>query len=64
MNSISAEAWLRIEPILDQALDQAPADREAFLDRACADDPVLRREVERLLAASQEPPAFLEGAKP
>jgi hypothetical protein len=37
-----------------------PAERGAFLDRACADDPVLRQRIERLLQRHQQSDSFLE----
>jgi WD40 repeat protein/predicted Ser/Thr protein kinase len=40
----------RIEALFHQAADLPPEERQALLDAACADDPVLRAEVERLLA--------------
>src|SRR5262249_52956765 len=36
--------------LFDQAADLLPAEQQAFLEGACADDPELRAEVERLLA--------------
>jgi WD40 repeat protein/serine/threonine protein kinase len=36
------------------------AEREAFLDRACAGEPALRGQVEQLLKAHQEPSSFME----
>ncbi len=43
--------WERIEQIFDEAIELPPAERPAFLDRACHGDPVLRAEVESLLDA-------------
>jgi hypothetical protein len=40
----------RLWALFDQAADLPPAERQALLDAACADDPGLRAEVERLLA--------------
>jgi WD40 repeat protein/serine/threonine protein kinase len=37
-----------------------PAERSAYLDRACAGDPALRSQVEQLLKAHQEPGPFME----
>ena len=37
-----------------------PRDRAAYLDRACAGDPGLREQVERLLAANDQGGPFLE----
>src|SRR5262249_59992193 len=41
-----------------------PAERSAFLDRACAGDPALRAQVEQLLQAHQEPGRFMERPAP
>src|SRR6266436_4871806 len=47
------------------AVRRLPAgDRSAYLDEACAGDPVLRRSVEELLASSEESGAFLQEAAP
>ncbi len=51
--------WPEVETILDAALDLAPAERPALLDRRCGGDVVLRREVERLLAGCEDAPDFL-----
>src|SRR5262245_48898530 len=37
-----------------------PAERSAYLDRACADNPALRREIEQLLKSQQELGQFME----
>src|SRR5262245_40423106 len=37
-----------------------PAEQAAYLDQACAGDPALRLQVERLLRAYQEPGPFME----
>jgi hypothetical protein len=44
------ERWQRLSELFDAAVEQPAADRAGFLARACADDPVLRGEVEALLA--------------
>lgn len=41
--------WERVKAVFLEALEQEPGARDAFLARACADDPHLRREVESLL---------------
>ncbi len=51
----------RLEQVLAEAAARAdPAERAAFLDRACGEDRELRAEVERLLAAHQQAGDFLE----
>ncbi len=54
-----ADRWRAIAPILQEAFD-LPADRRApFLDRACAGDAALRREIEDLLSADEKAGPFL-----
>jgi Tol biopolymer transport system component len=47
---VTPERLREIERLFHEARDRTPAERDAFLARACADDPPLRREVESLLA--------------
>ncbi|HYP16897.1 MAG TPA: serine/threonine-protein kinase [Opitutus sp.] len=55
MNTITR----REEDLFDLARELGtPAERKAYLDRACAGDPVLRQRVEDLLAAEQDAEAF------
>jgi hypothetical protein len=50
----------RIREIFEQALEKKdPAEREAYLAQACAGDAQLRREVESLLRADDQPGDFL-----
>ena len=44
----------RVEAVFDEVVDLAPADRPAFLARACADDVECRREVERMLELAEQ----------
>lgn len=46
---MSTQAWERIQEIFDQVVAAPPATRARLLDEACADDAVLRSEVESLL---------------
>src|SRR5262245_1894952 len=46
----SADRSARLWALFDQAADLPPAEQQALLEAACADDPGLRAEVERLLA--------------
>jgi serine/threonine protein kinase/tetratricopeptide (TPR) repeat protein len=50
---MSTGDWTRIKQIFQEALDLSPAEREAFLDRACEGDDHLRAEVETLLTAHE-----------
>jgi predicted ATPase/serine/threonine protein kinase/Tfp pilus assembly protein PilF len=52
--------WARMEAVFLRALDCAPAERAAFLDRECDDDTTLRREVEAMLATNERLGSFLE----
>ena len=56
---MSDDRWRRIEDLFHQVADLAPAERAAFLDRACAGDQGLRHEVESLLAADAPQEGFL-----
>jgi serine/threonine protein kinase/tetratricopeptide (TPR) repeat protein len=51
---MTPERWQQIRDVLEEAQELEPAQRSAFLDRACFSDQVLRQEVEALLAASDE----------
>lgn len=53
--------WPRIEAIFAEALDLPTAEREAYLDRACAGASDLRTEVESLLAAEAGTPSTFLG---
>jgi len=46
--------WQQVKCVLQEALEIAPEQRPAFLDRACSTDHSLRREVESLLSSSNE----------
>jgi eukaryotic-like serine/threonine-protein kinase len=57
------ERWQQIREVLEKALELAPDLRMAFLDGACSSDPLLRHEVEALLAAGDDMSAgFLQSA--
>ena len=46
---MNAERWQKVKDVLAEAIESDPADRAAFLDQRCADDPSLRGEVEKFL---------------
>lgn len=52
------------EELFHAALAQSPAERDAFLDQACAGNDALRAVVEALLAAHEDPGSFLNSALP
>ncbi len=54
--------WQQVKEILQSALERPPAEREHFLDKICAGDNSLRREVETLLASSENVGSFMEQA--
>lgn len=57
---MTPERWQQIEHLLQAALERAPAERAALLERECAGDTDLREEVESLLASAQPAQDFLE----
>ena len=57
---ITPERWLQVKCVLQEALEIAPEQRPAFLDRACSTDHSLRREVESLLAVQGQAKGFME----
>jgi Tol biopolymer transport system component len=60
---VTPERWQQIRDLLEQALELAPEQRAALLDRSCVSDPSLRQEVEVLLAASDDVrSSFLESS--
>jgi serine/threonine protein kinase/tetratricopeptide (TPR) repeat protein len=54
-----------VKSIFGHAMELAsPEEREAYLARACGDDPRLRVEVESLLQAAEDAGGFLQAARP
>jgi serine/threonine protein kinase len=56
---MTSDQWRRIEQLYEAALQRAPSERRAFLESACTGDDVLRRDVERLIAANDQAGEFL-----
>jgi serine/threonine protein kinase len=54
--------WHQIETIFNDAADIPPAERSAFLEKACRGDVELMKEVESLIAASEKSNGFMSGA--
>jgi eukaryotic-like serine/threonine-protein kinase len=62
---MTPERWQEIRDVLEKALELAPGERSAFLNRACSSDQSLRREVETLLASSDDlRSSFLHSSAP
>jgi eukaryotic-like serine/threonine-protein kinase len=57
---MTPERWKQIDQLLDSALQQVAGQRAAFLEKACAGDEELRREVESLLAHKEQAEDFIE----
>ena len=56
---MTPERWQRIKELFQSAVELAPAERRAFLERACKGDRALHKEVESLLAANDETGSFI-----
>lgn len=54
------ERWQQLKSVFNRALEMDPERRALFLDQVCADDDMLREEVEALLASHDESDGFLE----
>ena len=61
-NEVDRLRWQRISELFDRALDLDPAARAILLEVECADDPALRAELERMLAADTNTHVFDQGA--
>ena len=57
---MNADRYLKIDELIDAALEVEPAKRASFLDQACGNDQALRAEVDSLLAAYDEAEDFIE----
>jgi len=53
--------WQRFKEIVGSVLERASAERAAYLEQACGQDPELRAEVESLLSAHREADGLSEG---
>ena len=57
--AMNSEREQKITNIFHSAVSREGAERRAFLDRACASDPELRREVEALIESHESSGTFL-----
>src|SRR5690606_41629204 len=53
-------SWLRLQSVVDAALDLPTGERKAFVVRECGEDEALRDEVLRLLRACERAEGFLD----
>ncbi len=53
--TLDSERWRRLTELFDRAVELDITARREWLERECAGDPALRRELEKLLAADVEP---------
>src|SRR5438093_4845196 len=51
--------WRRVQEVFHLALARGPATRAEYLDRTCAGDPDLRKEVDALIAAHGQVGSFM-----
>jgi eukaryotic-like serine/threonine-protein kinase len=57
---MTPERWKQVEELCQSALELEEDRRRAFLDRACADDEALRRDVESLLQFETRGDRFIQ----
>jgi eukaryotic-like serine/threonine-protein kinase len=51
---VKPELWQQVRQVLDQAIALEAPQRSPYLDKVCANDPELRREVESLLSSHEQ----------
>jgi serine/threonine-protein kinase len=54
------DRWRKVDELFEAALQREPGDRAAFLDIACADDPDLRQEIEKMLKFDEQATDFIK----
>jgi serine/threonine protein kinase/tetratricopeptide (TPR) repeat protein len=60
---VTPDSWRQVRQILEQALELTPARRPSYLEKVCAGNTALRREVETLIAADEQAgDGFLAGS--
>jgi hypothetical protein len=57
---MKAERFEQVDQIFQAALEHKPAERAAFLDKACAGDTELRSKVEALISSDEKASSFIE----
>jgi serine/threonine protein kinase len=54
------ERWQRVDELFHLALEQEPAQRAQFLDRACGNDKTLRSQLDLLISSHDQAESFIE----
>lgn len=57
---MTPERWQRVDEIFQAAIELRAEERPAFVERTCADDEELRREVESLITADEQGLSFVD----
>jgi eukaryotic-like serine/threonine-protein kinase len=57
---MDAQRWQKIKNLFDRAQKLESGERRRFLEKACAGDEELRREVEKLVASFDDATSFME----
>jgi non-specific serine/threonine protein kinase len=61
---MEGDRWRQIDKIFHDLIEQTPEQRASLLDRLCADDPSLKKEVEELIQAYERSGSFLDSTAP
>ncbi|HKE60190.1 MAG TPA: protein kinase [Pyrinomonadaceae bacterium] len=57
---MTPERWQQVKQIFNSAIKYAPNERDSFLTEACANDTILRSEVESLIASHEKTGSFID----
>ncbi len=57
---MTPDRWQKLKILFAQAVQLPPAERDKYLERECADDEVLRNEIDALLKSNSEASQFIE----
>ncbi len=57
---MTPERWQQVKQIFNSAIKYTPKERNSFLSEACANDSVLRSEVESLIASHEKSGSFID----
>ena len=57
---MQGERWRQVDKIFHDLIDQPPEQRASFLEKVCANDPLLKKEIEQLIEAYERSGSFLD----